>query len=306
MPSRHLPLLSLDDPLPPPRWALLQRHVLEAEAAACRDFFAKYFDPHTGYLLAVPRWGGDDGPDDAAENQLNWTTLHALGGADDLLDMFRTGFEGHLRQYTEARTVEVPMARDGMYYKEFPVSLDWFHHGEGFSAYFLYGLCDPWDPAYERRLLRWAAMYDGTDESAPNYDPDHRIVRSMFNGSRGPLLRKATALDWAGDPIEIEGRFRLGHGERNFAEMLAHFEEYTDVVGDHPLNLEATHLGLGAYLITGDDRYRSGRRRLRRRLGAADRGERRHHPLQHRPRRHHRGGRGGPGGGAAATAGPSR
>ena len=26
-----------------------------------------------------------------------------------------------------------------------------------------------------------------------NYDPQHRLIRSMFNGSRGPLLRKATA-----------------------------------------------------------------------------------------------------------------
>ena len=256
MPTRHSPLLSLDTPVAPPRWALLERHLLDAQTQACRDFYAKYFDAHTGYLLAVPRWGGDDGPDDAAENQLNWTVLHALGADDDLLDLFRVGFEGHVRQYTEERTVEVPMARDGMYYKEFPVSLDWFHHGEGYSSYFLYGLSDPYDANYERRFRRWAAMYDGTDEATPNYDPNHRIIRSMFNGSRGPLLRKATALDWAGDPIEIEGRFGLGHGERSFAEMLAHFEEYTDVVGDCPLNLEATHLGLIAYLITGEDRYR--------------------------------------------------
>lgn len=256
MPARHNPLLSLDTAVAPPRWALLERHLLDTQADACRAFFEKYFDPNTGYLLAVPRWGGDDGPDDAAENQLNWTLLHALGGADDVLAMFRTGFEGHIRQYTEARTVEVPMAREGMYYKEFPVSLDWFHHGEGYSAYFLYGLSDPCDPEYERRFRRWAAMYDGTDESTPNYDRNQRLIRSMFNGSRGPLLRKATALDWAGDPIQVEGRFRAGHGERSFAEMLAHFEEYTDVVGDHPINLEATHLAMVAYLVTGEDRYR--------------------------------------------------
>lgn len=256
MAAPHKPLLTLDTPVAPPRWALLERHLLDAQTQACRDFFAKYFDPYTGYLLCVPRWGGDDGPDDAAENQLNWTMLHALGAPDDVLDMFRTGFEGHIRQYTEAKTVEVPMAREGMYYKEFPVSLDWFHHGEGLSAYLLYGLSDPYDDGYEKRFRRWAAMYDGTDEFTPNYDRDHRLIRSMFNGSRGPLLRKATGLDWAGDPIEIEGRFRLGHGERNFAEMLAHFEEYTDVVGDCPLNLEATHLGLVAYMITGEQRYR--------------------------------------------------
>ena len=256
MSPRRAPLLHIDRPVPAPRWALLQRHLLATQTDACRAFFDKYFDPFTGHLLCVPRWGGDDGPDDAAENQLNWTILHALGAPDDILDLFRVGFEGHIDQYTKARTIEVPMAREGMYYKEFPVSLDWFHHGEGLSSYLLYGLSDPDDDNYERRFRRWAAMYDGTDEFAPNYDPKHRLIRSMFNGSRGPLLRKATGLDWAGDSIEIDGRFRLGHGERNFSEMLAHFEEYTDVVGDCPLNLEATHLGLVAYLITGEDHYR--------------------------------------------------
>ena len=40
------------------------------------------------------------------------------------------------------------------------------------------------------------------DPEAPNYDPEHRIIRSYFNGSRGPLLRHTTAVDWAGDPFE--------------------------------------------------------------------------------------------------------
>ena len=66
----------------------------------------------------------------------------------------------------------------------------------------------------------------------------------MFNGSRGPLLRKATALDWAGDPIEVEGRFRAGHGERTYEEMLEHFRDYTDVVGDHPHEPGGDHAGL--------------------------------------------------------------
>lgn len=250
------PLLTIDTPLAPPRWALLERRLLDAQADACRAFYARYFDPHSGYLLAVPRWGGNDGPDDAAENQQNWTTLYMLGGPDDILDLFRAGFEGHLRQYTAARTLDVPMARDGMYYREFPVSLDWLHHGEGLAAYFVYGLCDPSDPVFAQRMRRWAGFYDGADPSAPNYDPDHRVIRSLFTGSRGPLLRKATARDWAGDPIEVAGRFRPAHGESSYAQMLAHFEEYNDIVGDHPLNLEATHLGLGAYLVNGDDRHR--------------------------------------------------
>ena len=66
----------------------------------------------------TPRWGGNDGPDDGAENMLNWTLLHALGGSScslpplvsrefffsffaafwtadgKVLEMFRVGWEG--------------------------------------------------------------------------------------------------------------------------------------------------------------------------------------------------------------------
>jgi hypothetical protein len=222
---------------------------------ACEEFFGRYFDER-GYLLCVPRWGGDDGPDDAAENLLNWTMLHALGAPDVVLEMYKRGWEGHLRQYTEAKTTEVPFARDGMYYKEFPVMFDWFHHGEGFSAFFLQGLSDPYDSLFQRRTRRYAGFYMGQEPGADNYDAEHRLIRSMFNGSRGPLMRKATGLDWAGDPIELEGRFDVRHGERNYEEMVAHFKDYNDVVGDHPLNLGATTLGINAYMLTGEACYR--------------------------------------------------
>ena len=74
-------VLTADTPQPAPHWALLERELLEAQARACEGFFARYFDER-GYLLCVPRWSGDDGPDDALENLMNWTVLHALG-ADD-------------------------------------------------------------------------------------------------------------------------------------------------------------------------------------------------------------------------------
>ena len=247
--------LDIKTPMPPPHWALLQRRLLREQGEGCRAFFDHYFDDR-GYLLCVPRWGGDDGPDDAAENILNWTMLHALGADDDILDLYKLGWEGHLLQYTEAKTVEVPMARDGMYFKEFPVMFDWFHNAEGFSAFFLQGLSDPDNPDFQRRCRRFAGFYMDEDPIAKNYDPEHKLIRSMFNGSRGPLLRKATGLDWAGDPIEIEGRFRLGHGERNYDEMVAHFKDYNDVVGDHPINMAATILPLNAFMLGHEDKYR--------------------------------------------------
>jgi hypothetical protein len=245
----------VDTPATPPPWALLELELIKAQSLACQEFFAHYFDDR-GYLLCVPRWGGNDGPDDAAENILNWTMLHALGAPDVVLALYKKGWEGHLRQYTEAKTVEVPFARDGMYYKEFPVMFDWFHHGEWLSAFILEGLSDPHDLTYLNRSRRYAGLYMNEDPQAPNYDPEHRIIRSMFNGSRGPLLRKATALDWAGDPIELDGRFDPGHGERTFQEMLDHFKDYNDIVGDHPLNLGATTLAFNAYTLTGDSKYK--------------------------------------------------
>ena len=252
----HEGVIAVDTPMTPPAWALLERQVLESNAVACREYFDKYFDSR-GYLLCVERWGGDDGPDDAIENCNDWPELHALGGADDVLEMVKKAWEGHLLQYREAKTTEVPFARDGMYYKEFPVMFDWLHNGEGLNVFNRLGLSAPNEVNFENRVRRYAGFYMNEDPGAPNYDPEHKIIRSMFNGSRGPLLRKATALDWAGDPIEVENRFGLRHGERSYEEMLFHFKDYNDIVGDHPQNLASTTLALNAYMLTGEAKYKN-------------------------------------------------
>ncbi len=249
------PTIKINTPLAPPAWALLERELLRANAAACEEFFKKYFDER-GFLLCVERWGGDDGPDDAIENCNDWPLLYALGASERVREMVEKAWEGHLRQYTLAKTVEVPLARDGMYYKEFPTQFDWMHNGEGLTVFNLMGLANPTDPAYERRVRRYAGFYMNEDPQAPNYDPEHKIIRSLFNGSRGPLLRKATGLDWAGDPIEVEHRFRLGHGERTYQEMVDHFKDYNDIIGDHPQNLRTTVLALNAYALTHEKKYK--------------------------------------------------
>ena len=249
-------VVTIDSTMPPPTWALLERALIAENVRACREFYDRYFDER-GWLLCVERWGGDDGPDDAIENVADWPILHALGASDSVLKMYKRAWEGHLRQYTAARTVQVPFARDGMYYKEFPVMFDWMHNGEGLRVFNLQGLSDPYDLALKRRARRYAGFYMNEDPQAPNYDPKHKIIRSMFNGSRGPLMRKSTGLDWAGDPIEVEGRFHLGHGERSYAEMVAHFKDYNDIVGDHPQNMGATTLAANAYLLTAEKKYRT-------------------------------------------------
>lgn len=247
--------LKVTTPMTPPTWALLEREVLKASSEACAEFYRKYFDER-GWLLCVERWGGDDGPDDAIENCNDWPILHALGGSDEVRKLYLKAWEGHLRQYTLAKTTHVPFAKDGMYYKEFPVMFDWLHHAEGLTVFQMQGLSQPRDAQFVQRARRFAGFYLNEDPGAQNYDAKHKIIRSMFNGSRGPLLRKATGLDWAGDPIEVKNRFALGHGETSYDEMLAHFKDYNDIIGDHPQNLQATSLALTAYMATGEAKYR--------------------------------------------------
>ncbi len=250
--------VTISTPTAPPHWALLERELMRAIEAAIPPFFDRYFDER-GYLKCFARWGALDGPDDAAENVTNWTDFYALGGSAQVLGLYRRGIEGHIRQYTEARTTVTKLGAGGMYYKEFPTSFDWVHNGEGYHCLFQEGLCEPWNPIWRQRICRFAGFYlpgDPDEPAEPNYDPKHRIIRSVLNGSRGPVLGRAEPVDWAGDPFEIEGRFTPGRGHRDFDDYLFHFETYRNVEGDIPLNLAATAMAFYAYAATGDPKYR--------------------------------------------------
>ena len=248
------PTIAITTPMAAPRWAALERQLLTDNVAPAREFFKKYFDDR-GYLQCFVRWGADDGADDAFENFNGWPELHALGASDEIMQMYLKGHEGLIKQYTEAKTTEVPAGRGGIYYKEFDAQQDWMHHGEGLQLFNRMGLSIPNDAKYKERARRFAGFYMAEDPEAPNYDPQHKLIRSLMNGSRGPLLRQATSIDWVGDPFDPTGFVTL-HAERNFKEMLAHYEEYHDVVGDSFLNLPATVLPMDAYLVTGDDKYK--------------------------------------------------
>ncbi|MBM3813969.1 MAG: hypothetical protein FJW20_20255 [Acidimicrobiia bacterium] len=247
----------------PPEWALLQRELLKSSSLACERFAGKYVDER-GYLLHTIRWGTLDGPDDAIETFYNWTLLHALGGSDSLLHLFKKAQEGHWKQYGALRTKLTPLAENGAYYKEFITMSDWFHTAEGMRAFLLQGLSDPNNSHYRQRMKRFAGMYMNEDPEAPNYDPVNKVIKSIWNGSKGPMLRKATTYDWVGDPVP--GSFHLLHNRAGrsklldmaayYPKMLAHCDEYLDSVGDNFLNLASTILGLNAYMLTREDKYR--------------------------------------------------
>ena len=83
-----------------------------------------------------------------------------------------------------------------MYYREFPTMFDWVHNGEGLTTFNLHGLMNPTERNFEKRVRRFSEMYMGADPAmgpgSQNYDPQHKVIRSLLNGSRGPMLRKVT------------------------------------------------------------------------------------------------------------------
>lgn len=224
-------VIRISSPMPPPAWALLERALLQENARLMRQFHRKYVNPATGFLEVVEHWGGADGPDDAMENFYNWPMVYVLGGRRETLDLFIHVWEGHLRQYSAL----------GMYHKEFITSFDWEHNGEAYEPFLLLPLADPYDAKTRQRTLRFADFYTGRDQSTGNYDPRHKIIRSIHNGSRGPRL-EATAEDWGGTT-----------GLKYFRES----GDWTQVKGDVPLNLLATSLPVNAYMLTRDPHYRN-------------------------------------------------
>ena len=233
----------IDQRMSPPGWALAERELLNANAQGVREFADKFFDDN-GYLQCVERWGGNDGPDDAMENLSNWTLLYALGAPESVVGLYKKAREGHIRQYTAARAEGIEMAENGMFHREFITSFNWEHTGEGLAAFHFYSLGKPNDPLHLTRVKRFAEFYTGEDPLSDNYDPKHKIIKSIHNGSRGAKLTPARPEDWGGLPVE-------GKPDR-----LTRYETASNIAGDHPLNLCATTLAMNAYMLSGERKYR--------------------------------------------------
>jgi hypothetical protein len=214
--------------------------MLEAAADGARLWLERYVTSD-GAVNVPARWGVTDGPDDIMETVRGWPLAYAMGAPQSVADAFETVWEGHLRQFGRAKIPTVELAKDGIFVKEFPPSFDWEHTGEGLQAFYWDGLGRPSHQRNLARARRFAGFYLNEDPGAPNYDPRLRIIRSLFNGSKGPVTRPVTPVDWDGDEDP---------------RRAARFNTSTNIRGDHPLNLLATTLATQAYLLTHEPKYR--------------------------------------------------
>jgi hypothetical protein len=242
--------------MPPPAWALQQRHLIRCMDEAAAQFVRRY-TREDGTLIWRDTWPGMDGSDDGYESFQNFPLFYALGGSEEVHRLSRLEWDAVTRQFTAY----------GQIYREFDAYYDWMHHGESSIYFYYFGLADPAVARDRERALRFAAMYTGDDPEAPNYDPWLKLIRSPITGSRGPRFENS-AEDWvthrpilANYPPPFEdipgcpGPKADWNDDRIFAEILQRMNARM-MRGDVPLNLTATSLITNAYLYTGEDKYR--------------------------------------------------
>jgi hypothetical protein len=233
--------ISIDRAMPPPAWVAAQRTLLESGGEIAEAYAASHFDAAGHAIRTVPpAWGAGDGPDDIINQAKSWPLAYIMGGPESLVDTFRRIWEGHLEQYTNGKVQEVEAAKDGIFRNDFITQFDWEHSSEELAAFYMYSLARPYDPTNNLRAQRMAGLYLNEDPAAQNYDPEVKIIRSMFNGSLGPKLTPAVPMDWEGLNPSLR-----------FWSVAA-----TDVRGDHPLNMSAAMLPFTAYLLTQDPKYK--------------------------------------------------
>ena len=250
------PTITASRALPPPAWALAERHLIEQINAAA-PAFQKRYTRADGTFVWRQAWPGMDGSDDGYESYHNWPLFYALGGSAEIHAASRFLWEAVTRQFTAY----------GQVWREFDAYYDWMHHGESSIYLYHFGLADPAIAVDRARALRFARMYTGDDPEAPNWDAQHRLVRSPITGSRGPRLENSWE-DWAthravlahypapfDDIPGVTGARADWEDDRVYAEILRLLNQ-RQMHGDVPLNLCATSLVTNAYMYSGDERCR--------------------------------------------------
>lgn len=242
----------------PPQWAVMERALIDLMDRSVFPYLEKYTQPD-GSLIWVDKWRNSrDGLDDLYESFYNWPLFYILGGGDHLLPLAQKEWDAITQQG----------AGFGLTDREYEIGYDQFHQGESYIYFYFLCLADPTNPVNIERAQRFAGFYIGEDPAAPNYDPDHKIIRAPHNGSRGPR--------W-GFSDNAERSYGWSAGMRvyglPFTDVpgVSHYDDLKDPEkarrmgqtmhermgqGDVAGNLIVTSLVANAYLLTGEEKYR--------------------------------------------------
>ncbi len=246
----------------PPTWAVLERELIEKMDAAGPKILERYTRPDgTLFWPTHPDFQSIDGLDDAYESFHNWPLFYMLGGDARFLDDADTEFD----------VITNDMARYGtghgypMIVKEYQPGYDWFHQGEGNYLFYMLCMADPSNSKHIERAKRFAGFFMNEDQDAENYDAQHKIIKCAMNGSKG-----AAFWAFAGHPYwpwdgynmpfyDIPGctSHEAVRENETLRVRMGQLIRERQGVGDTVVNLAATTLATNAYLLTGEEKYKT-------------------------------------------------
>ncbi|WP_439581639.1 hypothetical protein [Dyadobacter bucti] len=235
----------------PPEWAIMQRQLISVMEQGA-PYYLKRFTRTDGSTYGK-------GPyDDVYEMFYNWPELYAISGNEFLYTTAQNEYNAITRNNTNYLTDSIDYYHQ--LYKEYPKNDDFFHISEGLTAFYNLALGDPSLPENIQRAKRFAGLYLNEDPDARNFDAKHKIIKSIFTGSKGPLTTS-----------EATYNVRYGHAslypkidilEPEWIENPKRKKQIQDLYDqmitrtDVPVNLAATGLMTNAYLYTGEEKYK--------------------------------------------------
>ena len=246
----------------PPEWAVLQRELIDKINDAAPQVLKKYTRPDgTLFWPSHPEFQSFDGLDDAYESFHNWPLFYMLGGDAQFLVDAQNEFEAITKDMTRFGSGhDYPMV-----FKEYQPGYDWFHQSEGNYLFYMLCMADPSHVVNVERAKRFAGFFMNEDPDAQNYDPEHKIIKCVMNGSKGPAF-------WI---LERESFYPPNGYNLPFIdvpgctsrEVMLESDDLRDLMGrvvferqgkgDAVGNLAATTLHTNAYMLTGEEKYKA-------------------------------------------------
>ena len=251
-----MPHIAADLPIDtPPTWAVWERRLFDDINGAVQPFL-DHFTRDDGEYIWRDEWGGGS-PDDYFEPYFNWPLVYWIGGGDHLRSLARRQLDAVTGQ----------LMRLGSYHREYGFREDQMHQSEADVLFYHLCLACPDDEGLRGRARRFAGFYLNEDPKAVNYDPEHHIVLSGLNGSKGAIVTEGEGRPYCpvGSTMEPYGLpfFDLPGitsvkdlaDPANAAAMGVAMQERWRA-GDAPANLAITSMVTNAFLLTGDEKYR--------------------------------------------------
>lgn len=246
----------------PPEWAVLERKLIDNINDAAPKVLKKYTRPDgTLYWPNHPDFQSFDGLDDAYESFHNWPLFYMLGGNAQFLVDSHNEFEAITKDMTRYGSGhDYPMV-----FKEYQPGYDWFHQSEGNYLFYMLCMADPSNAKNIDRAQRFAGFFMNEDPDAQNYDPEHKIIKCVMNGSKGPafwILERESFYPPNGYNlpfIDVPGcpsREVILEGD-DLRDLMGRVIYERQGKGDAVGNLAATTLAANAYMLTGDEKYKA-------------------------------------------------